>query len=225
MGLLRQRPPLQVTASLDPLRAVVGLTAGDMEDALSVSASSYRRLAWYVTITRVVLAPESVVIYFGRARRVVAGAARRALNARDGHCKWPRCERLASWSNAHHVVHWTDGGDTDLANMILLCHRHHWMAHEGGWQLVRTAEGEVLTVPPRPPGLARVASADEPVEAARQFAEQLRVARSLRTDWPPGDRIAADDGAWARVMEAHDATVHQANQRSDLGDDAPDPAA
>ena len=99
------------------------------------------------------------------------------------------------------------------------------MAHEGGWQLVRTADGNVLVVPPRPPGLARVADAEDPVQAARQFAEQLRVARSLRTDWPPGERVAADDGAWTRVMEAHDAAIHEANQRSDLGNDLPDPAA
>jgi hypothetical protein len=99
------------------------------------------------------------------------------------------------------------------------------MAHEGGWQLVRTADGEVLAVPPRPPGLARVADVEDPVEAARRFAEQLRVARSLRTDWPPGERAPADDSAWARVMEAHDAASHQANQRSDLDPNLPDPAA
>jgi len=225
IGVLPQRPHLQVTASLDTLRAVAGSPAGDMEYSLPVSAATVRRLACDGTITRVVLAPESVVIDVGRARRVVAGAARRALNARDGHCKWPRCERPASWSDAHHVVHWTDGGETDLANMILLCHRHHWMAHEGGWQLVRTDEGEVLAVPPRPPGLARLADAEDPVQAARQFAEQLRVARSLRADWPPGERVVGDDAAWARVMEAHDAAHHQANQHSDLDDNAPDPAA
>jgi hypothetical protein len=224
IGVLPQRPHLQVTASLDTLRAVAGSPAGDMEYSLPVSAATVQRLACDGTITRVVLAPESVVIDVGRARRVVAGAMRRALNARDGHCKWPRCDRPASWSHAHHVVHWTNGGDTDLANMILLCHRHHWMAHEGGWQLVRTEEGEVLAVPPRPPGLARVADVEDPVEAARRFAEQLRVARALRTDWPPGERAVADDGAWERVMEAHDASRAQANQRSDL-DDVPDPAA
>ena len=192
-GVLPQRPHLQVTASLDTLRGLAGSPAGDLEYSVPVSAATVQRLACDGTIARVVLAPESVVIDVGRARRVVAGAMRRALNARDGHCKWPRCDRPASWSDAHHVVHWTKGGDTDLANMILLCHRHHWMAHEGGWQLVRTADGGVLTVPPRPPGLARVADAEDPVEAARQFAEQLRVARSLRTDWPPGKRAAADD--------------------------------
>jgi hypothetical protein len=224
-GVLPQRPHLQVTASLDTLRGLAGAPAGDMEYSVPVSAATVQRLACDGTITRVVLAPESVVIDVGRARRVVAGAMRRALNARDGHCKWPRCDRPASWSDAHHVVHWTNGGETDLANMILLCHRHHWMAHEGGWQLVRTAEGEVLAVPPRPPGLARVADVEDPVEAARRFAEQLRVARSLRTDWPPGERVVADDGAWARVMEAHDAASHQTNQRSDLDASLPDPAA
>jgi hypothetical protein len=224
-GVLPQRPHLQVTASLDTLRGLAGSPAGDMEYSLPVSSKTVQRLACDGTITRVVLAPESVVIDVGRARRVVAGAMRRALNARDGHCKWPRCDRPASWSDAHHVVHWTNGGETDLANMILLCHRHHWMAHEGGWQLVRTAEGEVLAVPPRPPGLARVADVEDPVEAARRFAEQLRVARALRTDWPPGERAAPDDGAWARVMEAHDAASHEANQYSDLDPSLPDPAA
>jgi len=172
-GVLPQRPHLQVTASLDTLRGLAGSPAGDMEYSLPVSAETVQRLACDGTITRVVLAPESVVIDVGRARRVVAGPTRRALAARDGHCRWPRCDRPASWSDAHHVIHWSKGGETDLSNMVLLCHRHHWMAHEGGWQLVQTSEGEVLTVPPRPPGLARAADVDDPVEAARRFAQQL----------------------------------------------------
>ena len=38
---------------------------------------------------------------------------------------------------AHHVIHWLRGGLTDLDNLVLLCHRHHWMVHEGNWQIVR----------------------------------------------------------------------------------------
>jgi hypothetical protein len=34
-------------------------------------------------------------------------------------------------------VHWIHGGSTDLDNLILLGHRHHWMVYEGNWQLVR----------------------------------------------------------------------------------------
>jgi uncharacterized protein DUF222/HNH endonuclease len=178
-GTLPQRPHLQVTASLDTLRGVAGSPAGDMEYGLPVSAETVQRLACDGTITRVIFGPESVVIDVGRARRVVAGPTRRALNARDGHCKWPRCDRPASWSDAHHVIHWTKGGETDLSNMVLLCHRHHWMAHEGGWQLVRTGEGEILTVPPRPPGLARAADVPDQVEAARKFVDQFRGERVI----------------------------------------------
>ncbi|HYM96915.1 MAG TPA: HNH endonuclease signature motif containing protein, partial [Candidatus Sulfotelmatobacter sp.] len=48
---------------------------------------------------------------------------------------------------AHHVVHWARGGKTDLDNLILLCHRHHWMVHEGGWELAESQDGEVAAFP------------------------------------------------------------------------------
>jgi hypothetical protein len=35
---------------------------------------------------------------------------------------------------------------TDLANLVLLCHRHHWSVHEGGWQVVRS-EQRILAIP------------------------------------------------------------------------------
>ncbi len=37
-----------------------------------------------------------------------------------------------------------------MLNLVLLCHRHHWNVHEGGWQLVRSAGREMLTIPPTP---------------------------------------------------------------------------
>jgi hypothetical protein len=46
-------------------------------------------------------------------------------------------------------VHWIRGGPTDLDNLALLCLRHHWLAHEGKWQLVRTEDGEIFAVPPQ----------------------------------------------------------------------------
>ena len=49
-------------------------------------------------------------------------------------------------------VHWIRGGPTDLPNLVLLCYRHHWMAHEGDWQIVRTDDGQILTIPPAPFG-------------------------------------------------------------------------
>jgi len=45
-------------------------------------------------------------------------------------------------------VHWIHGGPTNLPNLALLCYRHHTMVHEGGWQIIRSDDGHILTVPP-----------------------------------------------------------------------------
>jgi hypothetical protein len=143
-----QRPSLQVTTSVETLLGLAGAAAADIEFSLPISTKIVERLACDCNVTRVLLDSESSVIDVGRAKRVVSGPARRALNARDGSCRWPGCDRPASWTAAHHVVHWVHGGTTDLDNLILLCHRHHWMVHEGKWQLVRSDDGRMLAIPP-----------------------------------------------------------------------------
>jgi hypothetical protein len=105
-----------------------------------------------------------MVIDVGRAKRVISGPTRKALNVRDKHCVWPGCDRPATWTSAHHLVHWIRRGTSDLRNLALLCYRHHWMVHEGNWQIVRTGDGNFITVPPTgfeqlPRGPARGAAA------------------------------------------------------------------
>jgi hypothetical protein len=139
---------IQVTSSLETLLAVAGAPAAEMEHSLPVSSKTIERLACDSSIARVLLNSESQVIDVGRSKRVVSEPGRRALVARDVHCRWPECDRPASRSAAHHLVHWIHGGSTDLDNLILLCHRHHRMVHEGNWQIVRGDEGRMLIVPP-----------------------------------------------------------------------------
>jgi hypothetical protein len=79
----------------------------------------------------------------GSVRDVPSPAQRRALARRDRHCRFPGCERPVRWTDAHHIVHWTRGGPTDLDNLVLLCRRHHRMCHEGGWELRRDADGSI----------------------------------------------------------------------------------
>ena len=143
-----QRAHLQVTASLETLLGSPGAAAAEMEFALPISARMVERISCDATVTRVLFGPDSAIVDVGRARRVVPGATRRALNARDKCCQWPGCERPASWTAAHHLTHWCKGGGTNLNNLILLCHRHHYMVHEGGWQIARDPDGRILTVPP-----------------------------------------------------------------------------
>jgi Domain of unknown function (DUF222)/HNH endonuclease len=139
---------IQVTSSLETLLALAGAPAAEMEHCLPVSSKTIERLACDSSIARVLLNSESLVIDVGRSKRVVSEPGRRALTARDGHCRWSDCDRTASRSAAHHVVHWIHGGTSDLDNLVLLCHRHHWMVHEGGWQIVRGDNGKMLTIPP-----------------------------------------------------------------------------
>jgi hypothetical protein len=139
---------IQVTSSLETLLALAGAPAAEMEHCLPISSKTIERLACDSSIARVLLNSESVVIDVGRSKRVVSEPGRRALTARDGHCKWRECDRPASRTAAHHLVHWIHGGSSDLDNLVLLCHRHHWMVHEGGWQIIRAEDGKIVTIPP-----------------------------------------------------------------------------
>jgi hypothetical protein len=139
---------LQVTATIETLKGLAGAAAAEMEFSLPISSTSAQRMACDCSVTRVLLSQESVTIDVGRTKRVISGGLGRALKARDGHCKWPGCERPASWCDGHHVVHWIAGGPTDLDNLVLLCRRHHRMVHEGGWQLIKTQSHEILTIAP-----------------------------------------------------------------------------
>ena len=146
-----QRAHLQVTTSLETLLGMAGAPAAELEHSLPISARTVERLACDSTVTRVLLGADSAVIDVGRARRVVPGSTRRALNVRDRYCQWPGgCSRTASWCAAHHLEHWTRNGRTDLSNLTLLCYHHHWRVHEGGWQLVKADDGRLLTIPPPP---------------------------------------------------------------------------
>jgi Domain of unknown function (DUF222)/HNH endonuclease len=88
----------------------------------------------------------------GRTSRVVTPAQRSALAVRDGGCAFPDCDRPLAWCEGHHLIHWLDGGPTDLANLALLCRSHHRAVHEGGWQLARGPDGRLTATPPsRPP--------------------------------------------------------------------------
>ena len=148
-GLTGAKPVnLQVTASIETLKGLAGAAGGEMEFSLPLSSATVRRMACDCSVTRVLLNQDSVAIDVGRSKRILSGGLRRALRARDGHCQWPGCERPASLCQGHHLVHWVEGGETTLGNLVLLCLRHHRMVHEGGWQIVRCDDGQVITIAP-----------------------------------------------------------------------------
>ena len=77
------------------------------------------------------------VLYVGREQRTAPPRLRRALEARDGHCQAPGCRRGPRRCHAHHVEHWEHGGETSIANTLLLCERHHRSLHSGQLTITR----------------------------------------------------------------------------------------
>jgi hypothetical protein len=130
-----ERPHLTLTVAADALRA--GSTAAaDLDHAGPVAGEIVRRLACDAAVMRVVLSGRSEPLDVGRRTAVVSPAMRRAVILRDGHCRFPGCDRPHTWCDCHHVVHWADGGETAVANLLLLCRRHHRLVHRpGGFQL------------------------------------------------------------------------------------------
>ena len=144
------RTHLQLTASVETVMALDGAPGGVLEYGGAVTATTVQRLTCDAGVRRILLGPKSAVIEVGRELRLPGVAARAALQARSGGCEWPKCDRPVAFTNAHHMVHWGQGGTTDVANLVLLCYRHHWMIHEGGWQLARDEKGRMLAVAPTP---------------------------------------------------------------------------
>ncbi|WP_066896878.1 HNH endonuclease signature motif containing protein [Mycolicibacterium houstonense] len=66
----------------------------------------------------------------GRATRTISRRLRRALEHRDHCCVVPGCGATRGL-HAHHIVHWEDGGVTELSNLVLVCPYHHRAHHRG----------------------------------------------------------------------------------------------
>jgi hypothetical protein len=135
-----ERPHVTVTVDVDSLRDGDGTTS-ELDHAGPVDPAVARRLACDASITRVVMAGPSEPLDVGRRTPVISPAMRRAVILRDGHCRFPGCDRPHTWCDAHHVVHWAAGGPTALPNLLLLCRRHHRMVHQPGGFRLELVEG------------------------------------------------------------------------------------
>jgi hypothetical protein len=131
------KPHINVTTTIEGLKNEVGAPPAELELSLPISTRTLERISCDCTMSRVLLA-DSMVIDVGRATRVVSAPTMRALRVRDKGCRFPGCDRLVDWSSPHHIIHWARGGPGNLPNLVLLCHYHHRLVHEGGWQVIKS---------------------------------------------------------------------------------------
>ena len=114
-----------------------------LEGVRRVPAGTSRRIACDAGRVVMTHGPDGSVLDVGRKTRTVPPAIRRALDHRDGGCRFPGCG--LRFCDAHHIKHWADGGETRLDNLVLLCRRHHRAVHEEGFgvEMVKGADGSL----------------------------------------------------------------------------------
>ncbi|GIJ44152.1 HNH endonuclease [Virgisporangium aliadipatigenens] len=140
------RPQVIVTVAYDALKRRLGTGSFDLGGNLHPEA--VRRLACDAHVIPAVLDGSGLPLDVGRAKRLVTGAMRQAVELRDGGCAFPGCDRPRRWAQAHHIVHWADGGPTSLANSVLLCGYHHRLIHRGQWEVRMARDGLPEFLPP-----------------------------------------------------------------------------
>ena len=175
-----------------------GQSALDEAGGIHVSAETARRLACDAATVTMWHGPAGEILDVGRRTRTISPALRRALAARDRHCRFPGCRAVRC--DAHHVEHWAQGGATALGNLVLLCRRHHRAVHEGGFQVVLDAAGEARFLRPDgrplPEAPALPAASDAPLApvTARLDRAGIRIGPHTATPAWRGERLDVD---WA----------------------------
>jgi hypothetical protein len=163
------------------------------ETGTRVSAETSQRLACDAARVLMRHEPDGQITEVGARTRTIPPAIRRALHHRDRGCRFPGCG--LSFTQAHHVRHWAQGGPTTLSNLASLCRRHHRAVHEEGYQVerlpngtleFRKPDGAVLPDVPTPPAIPR-----DPVHALRARHELAGLRLHARTGCPgwQGERL------------------------------------
>ncbi|WP_182348608.1 HNH endonuclease signature motif containing protein [Tomitella gaofuii] len=114
----------------------------------TMSTSVLRRMACDSAVTPILIDGRGTPLDLGRTARLASRAQRRALAARDHGCAFPGCTRPIAWTDAHHIIHWADGGPTDLDNLVLLCTAHHRAVHNDGWDIAMSEHRRPVFRPP-----------------------------------------------------------------------------
>ena len=187
-GAPGERYQVVVHVDAEVLEDVEATGQSVFEDGARVPAGTSQRLA--CDASRVIMRHDADgrVVEVGARTRTIPPALRRALQHRDGGCRFPGCD--VRFGQGHHIHHWAQGGPTTLSNLVLLCRRHHRAVHEEGFQVDRDSDGElrfrrpdgqpIPDVPPPPP------VPEDPVKdfRARREEQGLRVdVRSPKPGW------------------------------------------
>ncbi|WP_434449710.1 DUF222 domain-containing protein [Lentzea sp. E54] len=128
-----ERAQLTITVDYDKLRDGIGTAR--LDNGEHIPMNQVRKVACDSGLVPTLLGSRSQVYDVGRKTRTINSGLRRVLVARDRGCAFPGCTRPPSHCEAHHVIHWANGGETNVDNLVLLCRRHHDLVHQSEWEV------------------------------------------------------------------------------------------
>ena len=117
-----------------------------IEKQVALPVETARRLSCSCKVVTA-LTKQGEPLNIGRSSRAIPTGIRRALTIRDGRCQFPGCD-CERHLDAHHIIHWANGGETSLDNLIELCGHHHRLMHEGQYSVSRQADSTLVFTRP-----------------------------------------------------------------------------
>ena len=140
-----------VTIALQTLQG--GLAAATMDTGTRLSPGEARRMACEAGLIPLVLGANSEILDHGRKRRLFSRPQRVAMAIRQSfRCAAEGCDRPTAWCDAHHLIPWSQHGRTDLTDGVLICARHHTLAHHPDYTVHRRPGFTItITRTPRTP--------------------------------------------------------------------------
>ncbi len=138
---------LNIHTDIETLKEDGSGVEAEIEDRGRVPAETCRRLACDCSMVHWYADQKGEPLAIGRKTRSIPPAIRRALKRRDLGCRFPGCT-CTRFVDAHHIIHWADGGETSMDNLVLLCRAHHRLVHEAGYGVrFEAGEGTVFSLP------------------------------------------------------------------------------
>ena len=165
-------------------------------DGSPVPGPLLERWCCEAVLQAVVRNPDGTVDRLCAEHRTANRAQRRMLEAMYATCAHPHCTVAFSACRIHHIVWWTRGGKTVMANLLPLCETHHHLVHEGGWTLTIDDQRQVTWTRPDSTvscttGPNRRPDQRPPAECERPPSPPTDTARpaGTRPDRPPGPTV------------------------------------
>ena len=173
-----------ITVHVDATSACHGRhehTLCETVDGTQLPVSTVQRLCCEAVIDAVLIDPDGTVRALCTPLRTANRQQRRALAAMYATCAHPHCRVGFDHCRIHHVIWFTNGGKTELSNLIPLCETHHHLVHEGGWGLSMAPDRTVTWTRPDGTVWCTVNSIDRTRPRPPAAATPIRAA--LSTDW------------------------------------------